>query len=57
MTQIGGHAVVLGASLAGLASAAVLAQRFERVTIVERDGLPESGRHRKGVPQGRHVHV
>ena len=57
MTQIGEHAVVLGGSLAGLASAAVLAQRFERVTIVERDGLPESGRHRKSVPQGRHVHV
>ena len=56
-TQIGEHAVVLGGSLAGLAGAAVLAQRFERVTIVERDGLPETGRHRKGVPQGRHVHV
>ena len=57
MTRIGEHAVVLGGSLAGLASAAVLAQRFERVTIVERDGRPETGRHRKGVPQGKHVHV
>ena len=56
-TQIGEHAVVLGGSLAGLAGAAVLAQRFERITIVERDGLPQSGQHRKGVPQGRHVHV
>jgi 2-polyprenyl-6-methoxyphenol hydroxylase-like FAD-dependent oxidoreductase len=55
--QIGEHAVVLGGSLAGLASAAVLAPRFERVTIVERDGLPETGQHRRGVPQGRHVHV
>src|SRR5687768_553080 len=57
VTQIGEHAVVLGGSLAGLAGAAVLAQRFERVTIVERDGLPQSGQHRKGVPHGRHVHV
>jgi 2-polyprenyl-6-methoxyphenol hydroxylase-like FAD-dependent oxidoreductase len=57
VTQIGEHAVVLGGSLAGLAGAAVLAQRFERVTIVERDCLPPTGRNRKGVPQGRHVHV
>jgi 2-polyprenyl-6-methoxyphenol hydroxylase-like FAD-dependent oxidoreductase len=57
VAQIGEHAVVLGGSLAGLAGAAVLAQRFERVTIVERDGLPEGGQQRKGVPQGRHVHV
>ena len=57
LTQIGEHAVVLGASLAGLAAAAVLAQRFGHVTIVERDDLTQSGRARKGVPQGRHVHV
>ena len=57
MIRIGEHAAVLGGSLAGLTSAAVLAQRFERVTVVERDGLPRTGRHRKGVPQGRHVHV
>ena len=57
MTQIGEHAVVLGASLAGLAAAAVLAQRFGHVTIVERDGLTATGRARKGVPQGQHVHV
>jgi hypothetical protein len=55
--RIGEHAAVLGGSLAGLAGAAVLAQRFERVTVVERDRLPRTGRHRKGVPQGRHVHV
>jgi 2-polyprenyl-6-methoxyphenol hydroxylase-like FAD-dependent oxidoreductase len=54
---IGEHAAVLGGSLAGLAGAAVLARRFERVTVVERDRLPRTIRHRKGVPQGRHVHV
>ena len=57
MTQTGEHAVVLGAGLAGLADAAVLAQRFGRVTIVERDRLTLTGRARKGVPQGRHVHA
>ena len=57
MTPLGEHAVVLGGSLSGLACAAVLAERFERVTIVERDGLPQTGWQRKGVPQGRHVHV
>ena len=57
MTHAGEHAVVLGASLAGLAAASALAERFHRVTIVERDTLPRSGQHRKGVPQGRHVHI
>lgn len=57
MTHVGEHAVVLGASLAGLATAAALADRFDRVTIVERDTLPRSGEHRRGIPQGRHVHI
>lgn len=52
----GDHAVVLGAGLAGLATAGALAQRFPQVTIVERDALPVTGRHRTGVPQGRHAH-
>ena len=57
MTHVGEHAVVLGASMAGLAAAAALAERFDRVTIVERDALPRSEDYRKGVPQGRHVHI
>ena len=57
MTQVGEHAVVLGASLAGLAAAAALADRFHRVTIVERDTLRRSEDYRKGIPQGRHVHI
>lgn len=52
-----GHAVVLGASLAGLATAAALASRCERVTVIERDLLPPTGEHRKSVPQGRHAHL
>jgi 2-polyprenyl-6-methoxyphenol hydroxylase-like FAD-dependent oxidoreductase len=57
MNQVGEHAVVLGAGLAGLATAAALADRFNRVTIVERDTGPGSGDPRNGVPQGRHLHV
>jgi 2-polyprenyl-6-methoxyphenol hydroxylase-like FAD-dependent oxidoreductase len=50
------NAVVIGASMAGLSAAAVLASRFESVVIVERDVLPDGPEERKGVPQGRHAH-
>lgn len=42
--------------MGGLLAARVLADAYRRVTIVERDPLPESGLDRKGVPQGRHAH-
>ncbi|MDQ3316520.1 MAG: FAD-dependent monooxygenase [Actinomycetota bacterium] len=50
------HAVVVGAGVSGLLSARVLSGRFERVTLVERDALPEEAVARKGVPQARHLH-
>jgi 2-polyprenyl-6-methoxyphenol hydroxylase-like FAD-dependent oxidoreductase len=50
------HAVVLGGGMSGLLAARVLSESFARVTIVERDCLPESDDGRRGVPQGRHVH-
>lgn len=56
MRQIGEHAVVFGASMGGLLAARVLAEAYERVTVIERDALPVIGDDRKGVPQGRHVH-
>ena len=46
----GGHALVVGGSMAGLLAARVLADHFERVTIVERDGFPDGPAFRKGVP-------
>src|SRR5438105_1564624 len=52
-----GHAVVLGAGMAGLVAARVLADYFDRVTIVERDRLPPEPVPRVGIPQGRHIHV
>ena len=57
MRRIGGHAVVLGASMAGLLAARVLSDAYERVTVVERDPLPDTAENRRGVPQGRHAHV
>lgn len=51
------HAVVIGAGMAGLTTATALAAAFERVTVLDRDRLPERAEHRGGVPQGRHVHV
>lgn len=54
--MVGAHAVVLGASMAGLLAARVLADHFRAVTVVERDDLPEGAANRRGVPQGRHAH-
>ena len=51
------HAVVVGGSMAGMLAARVLADHFEQVTLLERDHLPETPSHRKGLPQARHVHV
>jgi pimeloyl-ACP methyl ester carboxylesterase/2-polyprenyl-6-methoxyphenol hydroxylase-like FAD-dependent oxidoreductase len=53
----GEEAVVIGGSMAGLLAARVLADRFDRVTVVDRDRFPDGPEFRKGVPQSRHVHV
>lgn len=51
------HAIVLGGSIAGLMAARVLADHFERVTVIERDHLPEGDENRPCVPQGHHIHT
>ncbi len=51
------HAVVIGASIAGLSVGRVLSDHFGSVTLIERDRLPEGAQARKGVPQGQHVHA
>lgn len=54
---LGGHAVVLGASVSGLLAARVLADSYDRVTLIDRDRVSEVGSAaRRGVPQGRHAH-
>ncbi|MBB4894917.1 2-polyprenyl-6-methoxyphenol hydroxylase-like FAD-dependent oxidoreductase [Streptomyces olivoverticillatus] len=50
------QAVVLGGGYAGLLTARVLAETFERVTVIERDRAPRPGEPRPGVPQARHPH-
>jgi alpha/beta hydrolase fold len=57
MKRIGEHAVVIGASMAGLLAARVLAEAYERVTVVDRDELPTGPVPRQAVPQGRHAHT
>ena len=55
--QIGERAVVIGASMAGLLAAHVLADSYAQVTVIDRDELPEAPIHRRGVPHGRHLHA
>ncbi|MBQ1073754.1 FAD-dependent monooxygenase [Micromonospora sp. C31] len=52
-----GSAVVIGASMGGLLTARALTEAYERVTLVDRDLLPERADSRRGVPQGRQLHV
>ncbi|MDT0530911.1 FAD-dependent monooxygenase [Micromonospora sp. DSM 115977] len=52
-----GSAVVIGASMGGLLTACALTEAYERVTLVDRDLLPEQAESRRGVPQGRQLHV
>jgi 2-polyprenyl-6-methoxyphenol hydroxylase-like FAD-dependent oxidoreductase len=51
------HALVLGASISGLLAARVLAEHHDRVTLVDRDPIVRLAGPRRGVPQGRHIHV
>ena len=57
MKRIGEHAVVIGASMAGLLAARALTEAYERVSVVDRDALPAGVQGRKAVPQGRHPHA
>jgi 2-polyprenyl-6-methoxyphenol hydroxylase-like FAD-dependent oxidoreductase len=59
MARPAAHAVVLGAGLAGMLAAAVLARHPEvgSVTVVDRDRLDAGPLPRRGLPQGRHAHV
>ena len=51
------HAVVIGASIAGLLAAAALNGACPRVTLFERDTLPAEPGPRRGVPQTRQLHA
>jgi flavin-dependent dehydrogenase len=51
------HAIVIGASIAGLCATRVLSDSYDRVTVYERDELPGAPANRAAIPQGRHVHL
>lgn len=55
----GEHAIVIGGGFGGLLAARVLSDYFKNVTIIERDTKEEINIYepRKGVPQGRHIHI
>lgn len=53
---LGQQAIVVGAGMGGLAAAAALAPHFERVTILDRDAIPDGADPRMGVGQGAHTH-
>jgi flavin-dependent dehydrogenase len=57
MGRTGNYAVVIGASIGGLCAARVLSDFCDRVTVYERDELPDGPVNRAAVPQGRHVHL
>ena len=51
------RAIVIGGSIAGMATARILSQYCERVTVIDRDTYPTGPQERSGVPQSRHVHA
>lgn len=55
--NFGGHAIVVGGSMAGLLTTRVLADGYDRVTLLERDPMPDEPVARRGTPQSQHVHV
>lgn len=52
-----GHAVVIGASIAGLLAARALSEVFSLVTVFDRDVLPDAPDIRRGAPQSRQAHA
>ena len=48
---------MIGASVAGLLAAAALSEACPRVTVFDRDTLPEEPGPRRGVPQSRQLHA
>ena len=56
MRCLGGHAVVIGGSIAGLMTARVLSDFFDQVTVIERDEIEERPVIHQSIPQGNHFH-
>ncbi|MFI9586169.1 FAD-dependent oxidoreductase [Streptomyces sp. NPDC052236] len=50
------HALVAGAGYSGLLAARVLADHYDKVTLLDRDDIGDLDTPRKGAPQGYHPH-
>ena len=50
------RALIIGASIAGLTAAQVLAEFVEQVVILDRDDVSGEATFRKGAPQAQHAH-
>jgi 2-polyprenyl-6-methoxyphenol hydroxylase-like FAD-dependent oxidoreductase len=55
--RAGRHAVIIGAGIAGLIAARVLSDHFVRVTVLDRDLLPDEAAPRVWGPHGLHAHL
>jgi 2-polyprenyl-6-methoxyphenol hydroxylase-like FAD-dependent oxidoreductase len=55
-TVVAEHAVVIGAGMGGLAAAKAVAPYFNKISVLDRDALPEGPDVRPGTPQSRHAH-
>ncbi|MFL6561810.1 MAG: hypothetical protein ACJ8MO_37610, partial [Bacillus sp. (in: firmicutes)] len=54
---IGKNAVVIGGSIAGLLTARILSEFYEKVLLIEKDQQSRKDLTRTGVPQGSHGHA
>lgn len=52
-----GTAIVIGASICGSSLAQLLAPRFDRVVVLDRDELPDERAPRRGVPHATQFHT
>ena len=51
------QAIVVGAGMAELAAAKAIAPHFEKVTVFDRNSLPDAPAPRSGTPQSHHTHA
>jgi 2-polyprenyl-6-methoxyphenol hydroxylase-like FAD-dependent oxidoreductase len=56
LATVAEEAVVIGAGMGGLAAAKAVAPYFNKVTVLDRDALPDGPEARSGTPQARHAH-
>jgi 2-polyprenyl-6-methoxyphenol hydroxylase-like FAD-dependent oxidoreductase len=55
--RLAGRCLIVGAGMGGLAAAAAAAPFFDQIDIIDRDELPSTAQHRRGVAQSRQLHV